>query len=73
MIKSGIVDSLRVVRTALVDAAGVCSLTTSVASLVEGEEEKPAGGLGMGGMGMGGMHGWFLSHAVGLRVLCLLC
>ncbi|KAI0249353.1 chaperonin GroL [Lactifluus subvellereus] len=56
MIKAGIVDPLKVVRTALVDAAGVASLlTTSEASIVDGEEEKPAGGPGMGGMGgMGG-------------------
>ena len=56
MIKAGIVDPLKVVRTALVDAAGVASLlTTSEACIVDGEEEKPAGGPGMGGMGgMGG-------------------
>jgi chaperonin GroEL len=56
MIKAGIVDPLKVVRTALVDAAGVASLlTTSEVSIVDGEEEKPAGGPGMGGMGgMGG-------------------
>ncbi|KAI0065068.1 chaperonin GroL [Artomyces pyxidatus] len=39
MIKAGIVDPLKVVRTALVDAAGVASLlTTSEASIVDGEE-----------------------------------
>ncbi|KIK92160.1 hypothetical protein PAXRUDRAFT_830223 [Paxillus rubicundulus Ve08.2h10] len=58
MIKAGIVDPLKVVRTALVDAAGVASLlTTSEACVVDAEEEKPAaaGGMGMGGMGgMGG-------------------
>ena len=56
MIKAGIVDPLKVVRTALVDAAGVASLlTTSEVSIVDVEEEKPAGGPGMGGMGgMGG-------------------
>jgi len=54
MIKEGIVDPLKVVRTALVDAAGVASLlTTSEASIVDGEEEKPADGPGMGGMGGG--------------------
>ena len=63
MIKLGIVDSLKVVRTALVDAVGVCSLTTSEASVVEGKEEKPAGGPGMGGMGGMGV-GWLLSHPV---------
>ena len=60
MIKAGIVDPLKVVRTALVDAAGVASLlTTSEACVVDGEEEKPAGGPGMSGMGgMGGMGGF---------------
>ncbi|EGC48225.1 hsp60-like protein [Histoplasma capsulatum var. duboisii H88] len=60
MIASGIVDPLKVVRTALVDASGVASLlgTTEVA-IVEAPEEKgpagPPGGMGgMGGMG-GGM------------------
>ncbi|KLJ06564.1 chaperonin GroEL [Blastomyces silverae] len=60
MIAAGIVDPLKVVRTALVDASGVASLlgTTEVA-IVEAPEEKgpaapPAGMGGMGGMG-GGM------------------
>jgi len=59
MIKAGIVDPLKVVRTALVDAAGVASLlTTSEACVVEAPEDPKAGG-GMGGMGggMGGMGG----------------
>ncbi|KAF8129028.1 GroEL-like apical domain-containing protein [Boletus edulis] len=57
MIKAGIVDPLKVVRTALVDASGVASLlTTSEACVVDAEEEKPAGPAGMGG-GMGGMGG----------------
>ena len=62
MIASGILDPLKVVRTALMDASGVASLlgTTEVA-VVEAPEEKapPAGGPpgmgGMGGMGGGGM------------------
>lgn len=58
MINAGILDPLKVVRTALVDASGVASLlgTTEVA-VVEAPEEKPAGpGAGMGGMGgAGGM------------------
>ena len=59
MLATGIVDPLKVVRTALVDASGVASLlgTTEVA-IVEAPEEKPqmpGGGMGgMGGMG-GGM------------------
>ncbi|KAG1804869.1 heat shock protein 60, mitochondrial precursor [Suillus plorans] len=60
MITHGIIDPLKVVRTALLDAAGVASLLTmSECCVVDGEEEKPAGGMGgdmggMGGMGMGG-------------------
>ncbi|KAF7440534.1 chaperonin [Pleurotus ostreatus] len=58
MIKAGIVDPLKVVRTALVDASGVASLlTTSECCVVDApEDDKPAGGMpGMGGMGgMGG-------------------
>ncbi|KAI0083257.1 chaperonin Cpn60/TCP-1 family [Irpex rosettiformis] len=60
MIQAGIVDPLKVVRTALVDASGVASLlTTSEACVVEAEEkDKPVGG-GIGGMGgMGGMGGF---------------
>ena len=61
MLATGIVDPLKVVRTALVDASGVASLlgTTEVA-ITEAPEEKgpPAGGMGGGGMGgMGGMGG----------------
>ena len=59
MIKAGIVDPLKVVRTALIDAAGVSSLlTTSEACVVEADEPKPAmpaGGMGGMGGGMGGM------------------
>ncbi|KAJ8521656.1 hypothetical protein ONZ45_g1681 [Pleurotus djamor] len=62
MIKAGIVDPLKVVRTALVDASGVASLlTTSECCVVDApEEDKPAGGMGgMPGMGgMGGMGGF---------------
>ncbi|KAL4071939.1 chaperonin GroL [Scleroderma citrinum] len=59
MIKAGIVDPLKVVRTALVDASGVASLlTTSEACVVEAEEEKPAGPMGGGMGGMGGMGGF---------------
>ncbi len=58
MITAGIVDPLKVVRTALVDASGVASLlgTTEVA-IVEAPEEKsgPPGGMGGGMGGMGGM------------------
>ena len=58
MIASGIVDPLKVVRTALVDASGVASLlgTTEVAITEAPEEKSPPGG-GMPGGGMGGMGG----------------
>merc|ERR1711977_782761 len=59
LIAAGVLDPLKVVRTALQDAAGVASLlTTSECCIVEAPEEKPmaAPGMGMGGMGgMGGM------------------
>lgn len=59
LVASGIIDPLKVVKTALNDAAGVASLlTTSEACVVDAPEEKgpPAGGMGGGGMGgMGGM------------------
>lgn len=58
MIASGILDPLKVVKTALVNASGVASLlTTSEAAICEAPEDKPAaGGAGMSGMGgMGGM------------------
>jgi len=52
MSKDGIVDPLKVVRTALVDASGVASLlTTSEACVVEAPGEEKAGGGGGGSMG----------------------
>ncbi|KQK23701.1 chaperonin CPN60-1, mitochondrial [Brachypodium distachyon] len=55
MIKAGIIDPLKVIRTALVDAASVSSLmTTTEAIIVETpteEKSAPAMGGGMGGMG----------------------
>jgi chaperonin GroEL len=66
MIKAGIVDPLKVVRTALVNATGVDNLltTSGVASLlatsevcvVDAPEENKISGGGPGGMG-GGMRG----------------
>lgn len=60
MYKAGIVDPTKVVRTALVDAAGVASLLiTAEAVLTEVPAEKNSGGMPAGGMGggMGGMGG----------------
>ncbi|GKV19457.1 hypothetical protein SLEP1_g29718 [Rubroshorea leprosula] len=53
MVKAGIIDPLKVIRTALVDAASVSSLMTTteaiVSQLPKDEKETPAMG-GMGGM-----------------------
>lgn len=52
MIAAGILDPLKVVKTALIDASGVSSLLfTSEACIVEAPEDKaPAGPGAMGGM-----------------------
>ncbi|KAK6914208.1 Chaperonin Cpn60/GroEL/TCP-1 family [Dillenia turbinata] len=57
MVKSGIIDPLKVIRTALVDAASVSSLmTTTEAIVVESPKEEKDVSPAMGGMGgMGGM------------------
>ncbi|GMH46020.1 hypothetical protein BSKO_13984 [Bryopsis sp. KO-2023] len=55
MVKKGIIDPLKVVRTALMDAASVSSLiTTSECVIVDAPEDKKAGG---GGPGAGGYPG----------------
>lgn len=61
LIDAGIIDPTKVVRTALMDAAGVASLLTTAETVIcETPKEEPAnpmagmGGMG-GGMGMGGM------------------
>jgi chaperonin GroEL len=57
LVKAGIIDPAKVVRTALVDAASVAGLMTTTEAAVFDlpKEDKPMGG-GMGG-GMGGMGG----------------
>jgi len=61
MIKSGIIDPTKVVRTALVDAAGVASLMTTTEAIIVDlpEPAAPAGPPRGGGGGMGGMEGMF--------------
>jgi chaperonin GroEL len=61
MIKEGIIDPVKVVRSAIVDASGVASLlTTSECMIVEKPKKKtaqPPAAPGMGGMGgMGGIY-----------------
>jgi chaperonin GroEL len=56
MIKAGIIDPVKVVRTALQDAASVAGLIiTTEASIAEAPKKQSAGGGGPGGGGMGGM------------------
>jgi chaperonin GroEL len=57
MVKAGIIDPTKVVRTALQDAASVAALIiTTEAGVTERPEKKAAGGMPGGGMGgMGGM------------------
>ncbi len=59
MIKAGIIDPTKVVRTALQDAASVAGLLITTEAIItdKPEDDKPAGAApGMGGMGgMGGM------------------
>ena len=60
MIKAGIIDPAKVVRTALQDAASVAGLLITTEAMVAERPEKkdpmPAGAPDMGGMGgMGGM------------------
>ncbi|KAJ0235356.1 Chaperonin CPN60 [Hirschfeldia incana] len=54
MVKAGIIDPLKVIRTALVDAASVSSLLTTteavVVELPKDESESAGAGAGMGGM-----------------------
>ena len=57
MIKSGILDPAKVVRTALQNAASIASLMLTTEALVTEipeEEKAPAGGMGGGGMPPGG-------------------
>lgn len=58
MIEAGIIDPVKVVRTALNDASGVASLmTTTEAMIVELPKEQAPGGPGMNMGAMGGLGG----------------
>ncbi|CAM6022507.1 unnamed protein product [Sphagnum balticum] len=58
MVKAGIIDPVKVIRTAFTDAASVSSLMTTTEAVVADfpKEEKEMVGMG-GGMGAGGMGG----------------
>jgi chaperonin GroEL len=58
MLKAGIIDPVKVVRTALQDAASVAGLIiTTEATIAEAPKKEAGGGGGMPGGGMGGMGG----------------
>jgi chaperonin GroEL len=57
LVKAGVIDPTKVVRTALQNAASIAGLLlTTEAVVVEVPEESPPGGGGMPGGGMGGMY-----------------
>ncbi len=61
LMKAGVIDPTKVVRTALQNAASVASLMLTTEAMIAEKPEKKKGGGGMGGMppggGMGGMGG----------------
>ena len=58
MIAIGIVDPVKVVRTALQDAASVADLLVTTEAMIAEAPKKDAAPMGMpGGGGMGGMGG----------------
>ncbi|KAL4178940.1 hypothetical protein AMTRI_Chr13g117660 [Amborella trichopoda] len=56
MVKAGIIDPLKVIRTALVDAASVSSLMTMTEAVVAEFPKNESASPAMGASGMGGMH-----------------
>ena len=60
LVKAGVIDPVKVVRTALTDSASVASLMmTSECMIVDSPKEEAAPAGGMGGMGAAGMGGGF--------------
>jgi chaperonin GroEL len=57
MIKMGIIDPVKVVRTALQDAASVAGLLITTEAMIAETPKDPAPAMGGGGGGMGGMGG----------------
>jgi chaperonin GroEL len=57
LVKAGIIDPVKVVRTALQDAASVAGLIITTEASIAEAPKKDAGGGGMPGGGMGGMGG----------------
>jgi chaperonin GroEL len=57
MIAMGIVDPVKVVRTALQDAASVAGLLVTTEAMIAERPERKSAPMGGGGGGMGGMGG----------------
>jgi len=57
MIKMGIIDPVKVVRSALQDAASVAALLITTEAMIAELPKEPAPAMGGGGGGMGGMGG----------------
>ncbi len=58
LVKAGIIDPVKVVRTALQDAASVSSLLITTEAIITEAPSEDKGGAAAGGMGdMGGMGG----------------
>ena len=57
LIKAGIVDPVKVVRTALQDAASIAGLLITTEAMVADKPKKDGPSMGGGGGGMGGMGG----------------
>ena len=61
LIKRGIIDPTKVVRTAIIDSAGIASLMITSEAMIVEQPEEPAAGAAAGGTppmgGMGGMGG----------------
>jgi len=57
LVKAGIIDPHKVVRTALVDAASVAGLMTTTEAMIVDEKVEKSAAPAMGGGGMGGMGG----------------
>jgi chaperonin GroEL len=55
MMKAGIIDPAKVVRTALQNAASVAALLITTEAMIAEKPKKESAGGGMGGGGMGGM------------------
>jgi chaperonin GroEL len=55
MVKSGIIDPVKVVRIALQDAASVAGLLITTEAMIAEKPEKKAAPMPGGGGGMGGM------------------